>query len=75
MNKKDVHVFVVLVIAGGLSCFTALVYNSPQHIKENIKMCLEVKLRACAVLTAYDFKSALKKITKSSVSHLISNMV
>lgn len=46
--QKDTHIFVVPLLPGRLSYFTAVVYNSPQHSKENNKMCLQVKLRGCA---------------------------
>lgn len=75
MHQKDIHNFAALLISGGLFCFISLVYNSSQHSKENNKMCLEIKLRTWAVPTGYDFKSALEKMIKSSVFHLISDMV
>lgn len=46
-----------------------------QRSKEKNKAYLQVKLRGCAAVAGYNFKSALEKIIKSCVSWLISDMV
>lgn len=75
MHQNNICNFAALLLSGGLFCFISSVYNSSQHSKENNKMCLEIKLRTWAAPTGCDFKSALEKMIKSYVFHLISDMV